>query len=219
MDYLEQIDQQIFEKRLLNHPFYQEWTKGSLTKESLQDYAQHYYHHVDAFPRYLSAVHAHTECAETRRHILHNLIDEEAGTPNHPELWKSFVKCLGGTVENHQAGKEINQLINTFMDICQNGSIAEGIAALYAYESQIPAVSESKIKGLQEFYNMKKPSEWEYFSVHITADKEHAAVERNLLQRYVNGENLKEVQNAVQRVLDALWNFLTSISLRHGIAG
>ena len=41
-------------------------------------------------------------------------------------------------------------MIGTFRSVCSECTTAEGLAALYAYESQIPAVSESKIKGLVE---------------------------------------------------------------------
>ena len=65
------------------------------------------------------------------------------------------------------------------MDICQNANTAEGVASLYAYESQIPLICISKIKGLKQHYGMQNTEDWEYFTVHIEADKEHAAVERN----------------------------------------
>ena len=93
--YLEEIDNDIAEKHLLKHPFYLAWTRGELSKEALTDYAQQYYHHVAAFPTYLSAVHAKCDHQATRKQLLNNLIDEEAGSPNHPELWKKFVDGLG----------------------------------------------------------------------------------------------------------------------------
>ena len=48
-----------------------------------------------AFPTYLSAVHAKCDDQLTRKQILSNLIDEEAGQPNHPELWLQFADSLG----------------------------------------------------------------------------------------------------------------------------
>src|SRR4029453_18412033 len=93
--YLDKIDNDIAEKHLLKHPFYLAWTRGELSKEALTDYARQYYHHVAAFPTYLSAVHAKCDDQATRKQLLSNLIDEEAGSPNHPELWKQFAKSLG----------------------------------------------------------------------------------------------------------------------------
>ena len=92
---IQEIDARVARQHLLQHPFYQAWSRGELSMEALRDYATQYYHHVAAFPTYLSAVHAQTEDAEVRRQILSNLIDEEAGTPNHPELWLQFAESLG----------------------------------------------------------------------------------------------------------------------------
>src|SRR4029077_5374263 len=93
--HLDKIDNDIAEKHLLQHPFYLAWTRGELSKEALTDYAKQYYHHVAAFPTYLSAVHANCGDQATRKQLLVNLMDEEAGSPNHPELWKKFVEALG----------------------------------------------------------------------------------------------------------------------------
>src|SRR5258708_38803533 len=92
--HLDKIDNDIAEKHLLKHPFYLAWTRGELSKEALTDYAKQYYHHVEAFPTYLSAVHAKCEDQPTRRQILSNLIDEEAGSPTHPDLSKQFTETL-----------------------------------------------------------------------------------------------------------------------------
>src|SRR3954447_7013530 len=99
MNHLEAIDAQVAAKHLLTHPFYQAWTRGELSKDALQDYARQYYHHVAAFPTYLSAVHAKCDDQPTRKQILSNLIDEEAGDPNHPELWLKFAESLGTSRE------------------------------------------------------------------------------------------------------------------------
>src|SRR5215471_12309459 len=93
--YLDEIDTDIAAKHLLKHPFYLAWTRGELSKDALVDYARQYYHHVAAFPTYLSATHVKCEDQTTRRQLLANLIDEEAGSPNHPELWLKFAEGLG----------------------------------------------------------------------------------------------------------------------------
>ena len=218
---LDKIDNDISEKHLLKHPFYLAWTRGELSKEALTDYARQYYHHVAAFPTYLSAVHAKCDDQPTRKQILFNLIDEEAGSPNHPELWKKFAEGLG--VDDVDLAKtrkqsETKKLIETFRSVCGEGSTAEGLAALYAYESQIPAICESKIDGLKKHYGFTDPKYYEYFSVHIEADREHSAAEREMLSAYVGNQNIDNVRASVRRVLDALWEMLSGVCRRHAIA-
>lgn len=218
---LETIDQQIAAKHLLTHPFYLAWTRGELSIEALRDYATQYYHHVAAFPTYLSAVHARCEDQATRKQLLFNLIDEEAGSPNHPELWLQFAEGLGLSRESIQGTKQTPETVNlieTFRTVCAQSETAEGLAALYAYESQIPAVSESKIDGLKKHYGFKDPKDYEYFSVHVEADREHAEAERAMLSNYVSAKNASGVTRAVERVLDALWKMLSGVCERHAIA-
>ena len=53
---------------LLKHPFYQiYWNEGKLNREIIKDYAEQYYQHVKAFPRYISATHSICEDIEKRR--------------------------------------------------------------------------------------------------------------------------------------------------------
>jgi pyrroloquinoline-quinone synthase len=219
--YLDKIDNDIAGKHLLKHPFYLAWARGELTKEALMDYAQQYYHHVAAFPTYLSAVHAKCDDQQTRKQLLNNLIDEEAGSPNHPELWIKFAEGLGLSdldMRNTEKEPETKNLIETFRSVCRDGSTAEGLAALYAYESQIPAICESKIDGLKKHYGFTKAENYRYFSVHIDADREHSAAERDMLGASIDKHNFEFVRRSMNRVLDALWEMLSGVCRRHAIA-
>jgi pyrroloquinoline-quinone synthase len=219
--YLDEIDNDITAKHLLKHPFYLAWTRGELSREALTDYARQYHHHVAAFPTYLSAVHAKCDDQDTRKQLLNNLIDEETGSPNHPELWLKFAKGLAiseADVKNVEQWPETKNLIDTFRSVCGSASTAEGVAALYAYESQIPEICESKIDGLKKHYGFTNPEHYRYFAVHIEADREHSASERDMLNAHVNAENFRSVKASVNRVLDALWEMLSGVCRRHGIA-
>ena len=218
--HLEKIDNDIVEKHLLKHPFYLAWTRGELSKEALADYARQYYHHVAAFPTYLSAVHAQCEEQDTRKQLLNNLIDEEAGSPNHPELWLQFADGLSVSqddAKNAEKWPETKKLIETFRSVCGEGSTAVGLAGLYAYESQIPAICESKIDGLKKHYGFSNSQHYQYFTVHLEADREHSAAEREMLAAYVNKHNFESVKASVDRVLDALWEMLSGVCRRHAI--
>jgi pyrroloquinoline-quinone synthase len=219
--YLDKIDNDIAAKHLLKHPFYLAWTRGELSREALADYARQYYQHVAAFPTYVSAIHANCDDQSTRKELLNNLIDEEAGSPNHPELWLNFAEGLGVSAqdcENTDKWAETKNLVDTFRSVCRDGSTAEALSALYAYETQIPAICESKIDGLKKHYGFADPKHYEYFTVHIGADREHSAAEQKLLGEQVGEENFESVQASVNRVLDALWKMLSGVCRRHAIA-
>ena len=219
--HLDEIDKNIAAKHLLKHPFYLAWTRGELSRDALADYARQYYHHVVAFPTYLSAAHAKCEDQATRKQLLSNLIDEEAGSPNHPELWLKFAEGLGVSASDvRKSGKwsETKDLIDIFRQVCRDGSTAEGLAALYAYESQIPEICESKIDGLKKHYGFTSPEHYQYFTVHIEADREHSDAERKMLAAYIDKQNFESVKASVNRVLEALWEMLSGVCRRHAIA-
>ena len=219
--HLDAIDAQISKRSLLLHPFYQAWTAGELTMEALRDYSRQYYHHVLAFPTYISAIHSHTDDAATRRHLVENLMEEEGGAVNHPELWLRFAEGLGverSSAEHADVWPEIANLISTYRSICRDRSAVDGLAALYAYESQVPDVAASKMDGLRRFYGIDDGASLSYFDVHIEADREHSADERALLEAQVDDDNSDAVTKSVDDALDALWEALNGVCRRHDIA-
>ena len=74
-EFFEQLDARIAKYDLLCHPFYQAWSAGRLTRNDLREYAQDYYHHVEAFPSYLAALGLRLEDGELRRAVLANMCD------------------------------------------------------------------------------------------------------------------------------------------------
>ncbi len=211
-------------KHLLKHPFYIAWTEGKLTKEQLRHYAEQYFYNVLAEPTYLSAVHFNTphfstaaNCGDisVRQEVLKNLIDEEHGETNHPALWKAFAFALGADDESLTDAKALpntDKLVSTFRDICLNRPFYAGLAALHAFESQVPEIAKVKIEGLAKFYGMTNPKDYEFFSVHQKADIYHSQAEWDIIERFADTpEKQEEVLSATREACDALWGFLDGI--------
>jgi pyrroloquinoline-quinone synthase len=208
------------QRHLLTHPFYVAWTEGKLSIEQLKQYAGQYMHHVLAEPTYLSAVHANTPHFTSdgrsdlgpRQTILQNLVEEEMGPRNHPALWKRFAAALGLSEEDLAAAGPLSAtagLIETFRDLCRNRPYYAGLAALHAFESQVPAIAAVKVAGLQRFYGMKDPADYEFFTVHEQADVVHSGAEWALIERAADTpEKRAEVIAATREACDALWRFL-----------
>ncbi|MGE5594485.1 MAG: CADD family putative folate metabolism protein [Hyphomicrobiales bacterium] len=196
------------QKSMLNHPFYREWTKGTLDMERLREYARQYYHFELAFPRYLSAIHTRTDSPTIRQLLLDNLWDEEHGERNHPALWIEFAEALGTTaaeVKNSKPNPETQALIDHYHDQCHNAPIGEALATLFAYEGQVPDIAWQKIKGLTEFYGFK-PNQFEFFSVHLVADISHAGAEMASIEESCEDEDA--VVRAADVAADKLLAFL-----------
>ena len=216
MDPVQVLDARIASKHLLNHTFYQRWTAGTLTREELRDYAAQYFHYAMAFPTFISAMHAHTDDIATRQLLLENLIEEERGSENHPELWLRFCESLGLTrddVRRGSANDATRHLIATMKSLAREGALHEGLAALYAYESQIPDVAKAKIEGLGKWYGISSDRDIAFFSVHMDADVVHSQTSREILRDLCDDESkTTAADSAASRTLDALYGFLDSVT-------
>ena len=206
------LDSMVFERSLLKHPFYQAWTAGTLSIERLQNYAVEYYPHVAAFPRYLSAIHSRCADIVTRQALLENLIEEERGVKNHPELWLRFAEAIGVSRErvlDSTTSASSTGLVREFTHLAESGHVASGLAALYTYESQIPAVATAKIDGLKRFYGVTNKRGLSFFAVHEKADVLHARTGAELIERHCTSDRDRELAvEAADRALGALWSLL-----------
>ena len=205
----------IEEKSLLKHPFYQEWNAGTLPVESLREYAKQYYHFELAFPTFLSAVHSRCPYLPVRQHILANIWDEEYGDDNHTALWLRFASALGLTreeVENSEIRPATRELIGTYREICNTRSFQDGMAALFAYEAQVPGVAEQKIAGLKKYYGIDSPRDISFFTVHFEADLSHSSTEEEIVvSNCRTDEEAESALQAADMALDCLWRFLDGV--------
>ena len=209
---LDKIDAAIAEKNLLNHPFYQDWQAGKLSRESLQLYAAQYYRHVEAFPKHLRVLAGRAD-ESLKPVVMENLAEEENPAASHPQLWRDFAAALGVSEEDITSTPSLpgtQNVVHTFRDICANRSIPEAVAALYAYEAQVPEIATTKIEGLNRFYGINDSKETAYFSVHEEADKAHRAAWRNWLEQNASG-NEEQILSSTKEALNALWGALDAV--------
>ena len=118
-------------------------------------------------------------------------------------------------VRSQQLNAETIGLIETFRKLSLR-SYASGLGALYAYESQFPAVASAKIEGLIERYDVKDEETLRFFRVHEGADVEHSRICRELLDRLPDDER-EEAVAAGEELAGALWNFLSGVEREAGL--
>jgi pyrroloquinoline-quinone synthase len=218
-EFFVQAEERIERYNLLKHPFYTAWTAGELTRDDLREYAAEYWHHVSAFPSYLSALHSRLSDGATRRMVATNLADEEGiGAPDgraHSDLWMDFATGMGASeaeVKARPLQPEMQQLISSFERIAREGGTAAALAAFYAYESRVPAIAREKASGLKEHYAADAAAT-RYFTLHQTADVLHADVWRTLIASELAAapESAREALDAVEQTAAALWSALDGV--------
>src|SRR5438046_1940055 len=156
---LRKLDAAIAEKSLLKHPFYQDWQAGKLSREALQLYAAQYYRHVEAFPKHLRVLAARTE-GPLQGLIRETLAEEENPAGPHPKLWRDFAAAVGVNEEDItfcHALPGTQAVVQKFREICGDRRVEEAVAALYAYQSQVPEVATTRVDGLKTFNGGTRP--------------------------------------------------------------
>ena len=211
-----QLNKKLDQYHLLNHPFYKSWNEGKLTREIIKDYAEQYYQHVKAFPRYISATHSLCDDIEKRKILLENLNDEENSEADHPKLWKNFALAVDADAEEIEKVKPYDFTKDMIDNFFKNGrsSYAEGLASLYTYERQIPEIAETKIQGLKKFYGVNSKEGLEFFEAHKSADVVHRAECEKLLDSLSKDEQVK-AEKASVLTARYLWNFLSGMTAKH----
>jgi pyrroloquinoline-quinone synthase len=211
-DLIAALDSIIAERSLLKHPFYQAWNQGTLPIERMREYAKQYFHFEAAFPTFLSAIHSRCDSPAVRQSLLENLWDEEYGADNHVALWLRFCQGLGlseAEVRASRPNAETQALVDGFRSVCFTRPVAEGLASLYAYESQAPEIARQKIAGLVRNYGISDERSLSFFKVHQEADVAHSRAEREAIAASVRTESDRTgVSEAARVAADRLWLFL-----------
>ena len=188
---------------VLEHPFYQRWSAGELTREDLARYSGQYRYATAAIAR-LSAAAAEAapdaDRAELRRHA-----EEEA---QHIELWDGFVEAVGGEIGAEPTAETL-ECVETWT--AADGFVPEQVR-LYAIESSQPAISKTKREGLAEHYGIGDGPGNEYFRVHETADVTHAAEGRSLIERQIEDDaDEDELVAVAEAAFEANWRLLDGV--------
>ena len=190
MSIIKKIDMMIEERSLLKHPFYQMWSDGKLTQESLAGYSKEYFQLVKAVPNFMTPI-----IGKAPDEVVNELIENQQEETDHIKPWIAFAGELGisedelvpyiGTSKTQKAVSDLNELMNTFEG---------GACAMYAFEKEIPKISQTKLDGLAEFYGLTSHEATEYFKLHTEADIRHAASWRNILEKSsTDSNNLIEI--------------------------
>ena len=179
MNLIQKIDQIIEERSLLKHPFYEMWSDGKLTQESLAGYSKEYFQLVKAVPEFMTPI-----IEKAPNSVITELTENQQEESDHIKPWISFAGELGisndelisysGLDKTKKAVSDLSELMTTF-----DG----GACAMYAFEKEIPKISQTKLDGLSEFYQITSDRAIEYFKLHTEADIRHAASWRNILEK------------------------------------
>jgi len=212
------LDASVNERRLLDHPFYQAWSQGRLTRDDLAFYSTQYWRQVEAFPGHLETLAGRLPEGNSRHIVVENLSDERDG--DHPGLWKDFAAALGvggTTLESAASEAETSACVEAFRAAMQDGPVTYALGMLYGYESQTPEVATTKIRGLRDHYGLQGGA-LDYFELHAELDVEHAGELISALAPYAHEPGaLDQAASGARAGADAVWGLLDGVARARSI--
>ena len=199
----ERIEQARSDWNVLEHPFYQRWSAGELTREELADYSGQYRYATEAIARMSADIATAAPAAE--RNGLKNHAREEA---EHVAVGGGFVEAVGGTV-GATPNAETLECVETWT---KEDGFGRQLARLYAVESGQPEISKTKTEGLSEHYEIVDAPGNLYFTIHENMDVHHAEEGRKLIERHMNNFSEDELVAAAEEAFKANWRLLDGVS-------
>jgi pyrroloquinoline-quinone synthase len=126
-----------------------------------------------------------------------------------------FANGMGASdsaVRQREVQPEMHALIGTFFRLIQQENAAVGLAALYAYESRVPAIAKQKAAGLCAYYKADAKT-CRYFTVHETADVHHAEVWKHAITKELERDpaSADRALDAAETAAKALWDALDGV--------
>ena len=180
------IDQIIEERSLLEHPFYQTWSEGKLTHDALAGYAKEYFQLVKAVPRFM------TPLLDTAPESMYDELDfNQNEETSHIKLWIKFANALGISTYDLESYHELDKTSESIEGLfSMMYSFDTGSAAMYALEKEIPKISQTKLEGLAEYYDLTTSDATVYLEQHTEADVRHAESWKNAIDTSSNTDEV-----------------------------
>ena len=189
---------------VLEHPFYQRWSRGELEPRELAAYAGQYRHAVVALAEAAAGA-ARVASPELRPQLEAHAAEEAA----HVALWDDFTAAIGGDAAA-AANPETAACARVWAGDGER-DLLPSLVALYAIESGQPAIADTKRRGLREFYGCASGPATTYFDLHAELDHEHAADARALIEPRVAAADEDALVAEADAVLRANWDLLDGV--------
>ena len=169
----------IEERSLLKHPFYEMWSDGKLHLESLAGYSKEYYQLVKAVPSFMTRI-----IEQAPDEMKPELISNQQEESEHIMPWMRFAGELGisqSELDGYNGLDKTNMAVSELLFLMR--TFESGSCAMYAFEKEIPKISQIKLDGLTEFYGISSNTATEYFKLHTEVDIRHAAAWRKAIEQ------------------------------------
>ncbi|MGE5219436.1 MAG: TenA family transcriptional regulator [Chloroflexota bacterium] len=200
-----------------NHPFFELWAQGKLTKAQMAFYCTQHYHFVGEFLNWLAYQGSQIRERDVKNYLFENLGDEENPDDRHLDMLKDFVAACGvdrDSVETSIVLAATEGLQNWGWRMMYQKPWPVALAGMFiGLESQFLDICKTIVPALHQHYGFQpRAREIRFFEEHIHADEVHGSKGFAIVEKYCNtaelqAQALKQVREATVR----RWRYMNDI--------
>ncbi|MEO6163453.1 MAG: iron-containing redox enzyme family protein [Candidatus Binatia bacterium] len=206
-------------KHSKNHPFFELWAQGKLTREQTAFYCTQHYHFVGEFLNWLAYMASQIPERDVKNYLYENLGDEENPDDRHLDMLKDYVAASGvdrNSVESSIVLGGTEQLQNWgWMMVYQKPWPVAAAGLFIGLESQFLDICKKIVPALHQHYGYQaRAREIRFFEEHIYADEIHGSKGFAIVEKYCTTPELQAA--AIKQVEAATirrWRYMNNIYL------
>ena len=206
-------------KHSKDHPFFELWAQGKLTKEQTALYCTQHFHYVVEYLNWLAYEASQIPQRDVKAYLFENLGDEENPDDRHLDMLKDYVSASGvdrNSVESSIVLSGTDQLQNWGWRMVYQIPWQAAVAGMFiGLESQFLDICKKIVPALHKHYGYKPHARGiRFFEEHVYADEIHGSKGFAIVEKYCDTPELQAL--AIKQVEEATirrWRYMNSIHL------
>jgi pyrroloquinoline quinone (PQQ) biosynthesis protein C len=200
-----------------NHPFFDLWRQGKLTKEQTVVYCLQHYHYVGEYLNWMAYEASQVPLRDVKAYLFENLADEENPGDRHLDMLKDYVAAAGSNPDRMDESPVLSgteALQNWGWRLVYQKPWQAALAAMFiGLESQFLDICKKIVPALHAHYGfLPGAREIRFFVEHIRADEVHGAKGFAIVEKYCTTPELRALAlKAVEEATLRRWRYMNSI--------
>ncbi|HET6370695.1 MAG TPA: iron-containing redox enzyme family protein [Nitrospiria bacterium] len=204
VNFLKSLEEEILHHEAVHHPFLKRFATEPTSIAQIQTFGLQHYQLVKVFVNYMTNLLPKIPDQDAAA-LFRKVFDDEFGQAtvfrSHPALYRNFLRGLGLPDEawgRVQLIPETASFIEGHLTLTRDADFLVSLGAIGpAHEFSIPTMFAYIVEGIRKNTGLAE-KDFEYFTLHIIEDKEHAKVFNALIERHVaTVENQKRLREGV----------------------
>lgn len=204
-------------KHSKNHPFFELWSRGKLTKGQTAIYCIQHYHFVAEYLNWMAYEASQVPHRDVKAYLFENLGDEENPQDRHLDMLLDYVVACGlkrDSAEESVVLPGTEGLQNWGWRLVYQRPWQAALAGMFiGLESQFLDICKKIVPALQKYYGYApRAREIRFFEEHIVADEIHGRNGFTIVEKYCTKPELQEIAlKAVEEAASRRWRYMNNI--------